>query len=203
MRGSSDVRWGISLALGTKVPTRPISSRQVIFSKSVGFQEPPEDLDDLSWARASLEAEQLTHFHAVVTDKGRIIGASSWRQSWRPQEQETEGLSAPLSLDATFKALSALIGAQHAAAALELAAVKGQPVYRAQVVYTGGDCMLARGQRGHACRIQCPWPTSTENKIPLRLLAPSLCPPLALQRLLKLRAASTQQVRMSSAPRAP
>lgn len=77
------------------------------------------------------------NFHAVVDNMGIIIGASSWRDVWKPLEHEGT-FGGALRTDPIFMALAQLIGARHAASALEVTVFKGQPAYVAQVVYTQG-----------------------------------------------------------------
>lgn len=73
----------------------------------------------------------------MVTNQGKIIGAGSWLDVWEPEAEAEANCAGALRADPIFKALSSLIGAQHAAAALEAVVFKGQPAYRSQVVYQG------------------------------------------------------------------
>lgn len=91
------------------------------------------EMEALRWARAGLEAE--TSLQAVVTDTGRVIGSSSWIQSWEAFNQEQQPpATAGVCEDHVLAAVSSIIGAEHAASALGPA---GLP-YRARVVFKGG-----------------------------------------------------------------
>lgn len=101
------------------------------------------ELDELSWARAGLEAS--SSLQVVITDAGQLLGSSEWLKTWKPSAQdealERPGVYAPqpdapgAGQSLQQAALAQLIGAEHGALALQ-ATAHGLP-YRACITFTG------------------------------------------------------------------